>query len=408
MKKVISSTSRIVNGTVHLPSSKSISNRLLILNALYEPIEIQNLSEAEDTQILKAVLESEEEVIDVGHAGTAMRFLLAYYVAKGQSKILTGSARMKERPIGPLVDALKQIGADIEYLEKPGYPPIKINPKPLRGGKVEIDGSVSSQFISALLMIGDFFPESLEIHIRGNIVSEAYIELTREWLPTYGYHYEKLVDKDTRLTIYKLTHLGPAMSPEHFIRIEVDWSAASYWYSFVALSEAGEIMIERLRDTSVQGDAIIHKWMADLGVKTEFTDTGALLSKTTIKQDVMSFDFTNCPDLAQTIIVLCATLNIGGYFSGLETLRIKETDRIEALKAELKKFGKQLIEFENGLFKLYGEFKPSSPSIQTYNDHRMAMAFAPLAMVCGSIEIEDPDVVKKSYPNFWEDVEAII
>lgn len=378
------------------------------MQALYGGFEIKNLSEAEDTRLLEEALDKPSETIDIGHAGTTMRFLLAYYAATGQAKILTGSPRMKERPIGPLVNALRQAGAEIGYLEKEGYPPVKVQPVKAKGGKVEISGNISSQFISALLMVGPTLQNGLELIVSGEKVSETYIAMTLGLMKELGLSHQIETPTKSR-TVYHLL-LAPNHQPKTIIHqsVEPDWSAASYWYAFVALADVAEITLLGLKLPSLQGDAAIAEMMKGLGVESSFSEKGVHLSKTDFKKMDLGFDFTPCPDLAQTIIVLCAALDIDARFTGLQTLRIKETDRIAALQTELKKFGKDLAEEDDGWFTLKGKFQASHQVVKTYNDHRMAMAFAPLVMVCGSIEIENPDVVKKSYPKFWEEVQKLL
>ncbi len=400
MLKTISFKDRSISGSVQLPASKSISNRLLILQALYGGFAIENLSEAEDTMLLKKALSGNDETIDVGAAGTAMRFLLAYYVTKGETKILTGSERMKERPIGSLVDALRKLGADINYLENDGYPPARINAAKLSGSKVSIPGNTSSQYISALLMIGPSLPYGLKVEITNGLVSEPYLEMTISLMKGLGFK----VNRTSNSTI-QVNSERKASPPIQIV--EPDWSAASYWYAIAALSDNSDIFLHGLKLSSIQGDTIVHHWMKSLGVETIEEADGLLLKKKSIEKKPSNLDFLANPDLAQTIIVLCAALDIEATFTGLQTLRIKETDRIAALKIELKKFGKELVN-EGETYSLSGKFQPSVQTIKTYQDHRMAMAFAPLALLCGEIKIEDAEVVNKSYPNFWEELEKLI
>lgn len=407
MYKAIRFNSKSIKGTVQLPASKSISNRLLILQALYGGFEIENISQADDTVLLEEALASEAETINVGMAGTAMRFLLAYYATTGQAKILTGSSRMKERPIGPLVDALNQLGADITYLEKEGYPPLKIDAVKPQGGNVKISGGVSSQYISALLMIAPSLENGLQLEITDGLVSEPYVEMTIGLLGRVGYEVEKITNRSHQITNLVVRSNNPLSNVHNLQCVESDWSAVSYWYAFAALAEEADIFIPNLSLPSLQGDAIICEWMKDLGVETIWEEGGARLRKVPFQQKSLNFDFLAHPDLAQTVIVLCAALDIDATFTGLQTLKIKETDRIAALQLELKKFGKYLV--ENGdAYTLQGQFKASRQTINTYNDHRMAMAFAPLALVCDELEIESPEVVSKSYPNFWEQVVKFI
>lgn len=399
MLKTIHFKGRSISGNVQLPASKSLSNRLLILKALYGSFEIDNLSDARDTILLHKAIESDEGIVDVEAAGTAMRFLLAYYVAKGEAKTLTGSPRMKERPIAPLVDALRQLGADITYLENDGYPPVKISPAKLSGNKVLIPGNISSQFISALLMIGPSLDNGLTLQIADGMVSESYVKMTIKLMEDLGFHIQ-----DGGNSILKVEKSGVERPSVQFIGS--DWSAASYWYAFAALCEDVDIFLPGLKLPAIQGDAIIYKWMKSFGVETIKEVEGVRLEKMAFEKKPLSFDFISNPDLAQTIIVLCAALDIEASFTGLYTLKIKETDRIVALQNELKKFGKELVE-KKGVYTLEGKFKPLKQRIKTYDDHRMAMAFAPLAVLCGEIEIEDAEVINKSYSHFWRELEKL-
>ncbi|HNP20325.1 MAG TPA: 3-phosphoshikimate 1-carboxyvinyltransferase [Fulvivirga sp.] len=386
------------NLIISLPASKSISNRALIIEALSKgDSELFNLSSARDTQTMLRLLKSTEQVLDVLDAGTTMRFLTAFFTINGHNKTLTGSNRMKQRPIGILVDALRAIGGDIDYLENENYPPIAINGfSDLNLKSLSIKGDVSSQYISALMMIAPLLSNGLIIHLEGKIGSRPYLEMTASVMSSFGVNVSFLGQTmDIRPQSYK--------GCEYVI--EPDWSAASYWYSFVALSNSSSITIKGLRLPSIQGDCVLVEMMKSLGVDTTFTDKGAILSKTTFVKD-FSFDFTDCPDLAQTVAVICAVKGIRIKMTGLESLRIKETDRISALQQELKKIGAELIQHSNFWSVSPTNNIPKEVFINTYDDHRMAMAFAPLAMLM-DVNIEDPDVVNKSYPGFWEDLKLV-
>lgn len=391
--------SKVLNKTtISLPASKSESNRMLILNGLSGGKSLlHNLSEARDTITMQRLLKDKGQKLNVLDAGTTMRFLTAYFSVTNQNKILTGTPRMCERPVKILVEALKAIGAEIVYLEKEGYPPIHIKGfKSQESNRIKIRGDVSSQYISALIMIAPVLKEGLTLALEGKISSKPYIEMTLGLMGKFGL--KSSWDADTII-----------VKPQSFNNIEYtiesDWSGASYWYGFVALAGQAEIKLAGLRKDSLQGDIIIADMMEKLGVKTRFLNDGVLLSKKGHLKEV-SFDFTDCPDLAQTIAVVCAAKGVSCEMSGLESLQIKETDRIQALKNELKKIGAKLEEYKPSHWGLTtatkAELKPMH--INTYDDHRMAMAFAPLATLT-DISIEKASVVEKSYPGFWKDME---
>jgi 3-phosphoshikimate 1-carboxyvinyltransferase len=381
-----------------LPASKSISNRALIINALAGgKSDLHNLSDANDTQLMLRLVTSKDRVIDVEDAGTTMRFLTAYFAVTNQEKILTGTARMKERPIGILVDALKSLGCDIAYLEKEGFPPHEI--KGFSGQKtdtIRIRGDVSSQYISALMMVAPVLPKGLKLILEGKVGSRPYIDMTAALMKHFG------VDPNVFADHMVIGHQD--YKPKSFT-VESDWSAASYWFAFTALAEDAEIVLPKLLDNSLQGDSAILKIMEQMGVKAQFQDGSLKLSKIESQREI-SWDFTHCPDLAQTVTAVCASKNIKGYFTGLESLRIKETDRISALQNELKKIGAELVEESHTWTLNPSPSLPATASFATYKDHRMAMAFAPLATLM-DIEIEAPDVVRKSYPNFWNDMKTM-
>jgi 3-phosphoshikimate 1-carboxyvinyltransferase len=390
-----------VHCTVTPPASKSESNRVLIIDALTGfQSDLQNLSNARDTQTMIRLLNSEDKVLDVIDAGTTMRFLTAYLAFKGESHVLTGTKRMCDRPIKILVDALKTLGAGIGYLEKEGYPPIEIEEfekDRVLTNKLKIKGDVSSQYITALLMIAPSLPKGLELELEGKIGSRPYIEMTLALMKKFG------VSSEWKDNLIKIT--PQKYTPARY-SVESDWSAASYWYSIAALSVDATIEILGYKSDSLQGDREIVNIMEKLGVSTTFTDKGLLLQKTKTAPSITQ-DFTHCPDLAQTIAVICAAKGIECMMTGLESLRIKETDRITALQNELRKFGSNLIEVEkNSKFKIQNsKFSVSGQNVSTYKDHRMAMAFAPLALL-GEVTIEHPEEVAKSYPHYWDDLKV--
>ncbi|GGF19861.1 3-phosphoshikimate 1-carboxyvinyltransferase [Echinicola rosea] len=380
--------------TIPLPSSKSESNRVLIIDALTEgPNQLSNLAEARDTQTMIRLLKEDPETLDVLDAGTTMRFLTAYAALTNRHKTLTGTPRMCERPIGILVDALRTIGAKIAYINKEGYPPIETQgfEKQL-ANKVQIRGDVSSQYISALLMNAPLLPEGLTLELTGKIGSRTYIEMTLALMKQFGiaYSFEGNIIK-----------VGPQQYKNTTFAVESDWSGASYWFSLLACAEEGTFFLKGLKENSLQGDSKIVEIMDKLGVQSEFTEDGILLTKKAVT-GLDSFDFTHCPDLAQTVAVTCALLGQKSQFTGLESLRIKETDRIYALQQELAKFNAKLEEGENGVFTIIPSTSiPEKVSIETYDDHRMGMAFMPLATRT-EVTIIDKEVVNKSYPSFWK------
>ena len=388
-----------VNGTVTgLPSSKSVSNRALVLNALSGgQSDLKNISEARDTSLMQRLISSPEKVIDVRDAGTTMRFLTAYFSITNQNKILTGTARMKERPIYPLINSLRDLGVSIEYLEKEGYPPFEIKGfEKQKISKVKVPGNLSSQFISAMMMIGPLLPNGLIIELDGPIGSRPYIVMTELILKAFGGKIEFTGN---------LVSIQPGGLRSTTYVVEPDWSAASYWFSFCSLASESDLMLSGNFHSSSQGDQIMCEIGRQLGVDSNVMD-GYL--KLTQKESLKSveWNFTDCPDLAQTVLPLCALKGIAGKFTGLESLRIKETDRILALQTELGKVGAKLIEAGMGLWNLVpakgslsGDYKFSC-----YHDHRMAMGLAPLATQF-NVEFDDGTVVNKSYPRYWQDLE---
>lgn len=379
---------------IPLPSSKSESNRVLIIDALTKGgNHITNLAEARDTQTMIRLLEEDPQILDVLDAGTTMRFLTAYAALTDRNKTLTGTPRMCERPIGILVDALRSLGAEIEYKGKEGYPPMETKgfSKQLTN-HIKIRGDVSSQYISALVMNAPLLPEGLTLELTGKIGSRTYIEMTLKLMEQFGIQYS------FEENIIKIAHQDYHNTN---FAVESDWSGASYWFSLLACAEEGQFFLKGLKKDSLQGDSKIVDIMDHLGVNSEFTEEGILLTKKAVS-GLESFDFTHCPDLAQTVAVTCALIGQTSKFTGLESLRIKETDRIYALQQELAKFNAKLVEGENEVFTLIPSTGiPEDVNISTYDDHRMAMAFMPLATKTKVI-FDDKEVVNKSYPSFWK------
>jgi 3-phosphoshikimate 1-carboxyvinyltransferase len=402
----ISHPSKKINGTIELTASKSESNRALIIQALCEEeFEIKNIAQAQDTQTLEDILYTPgKQLIDVGPAGTVMRFLTAYYATRPGTRTITGSDRMKKRPIGILVDALRQLGANITYTENEGFPPLKIEGKTLKGGEIEIDGNVSSQFISALLLISPEFQNGLVIKFKGEITSRPYINMTLKMLEEFRVYG---VWHDNSISVSKQNYHKKS-EEDYVYNIEGDWSSASYWYSMVALAEEADLVIKGLKNPSLQGDAIVADVFSFFGVKTEYLSDGIRLTKVRVKDEHFGFDFSDCPDIAQTVALAAAALQIPCFLNGLHTLRIKETDRILALQKEINKLGAEVQILSDQSVRIIPSEKLIKPSlIETYEDHRMAMAFASLAMKFDSITIEHPEVVKKSYPAFWTDMKKL-
>ncbi len=402
MQKIqITHHSSKIQGEITLPGSKSIANRSLIIRSLCEEnFEIENLSSAKDTQTLIELLASKEETLDAGPAGTTFRFMTAYLSLQEGTRVLTGSERMKQRPIGVLVDALRELGADIEYMENEGFPPLKIHsPKSLgQVSEISMAADISSQYISALLMIAPTLPKGLHINFQGEPVSLPYIRMTLRMMEYFGIQYQ---EQENSIQIF------PGKYKARSFKVEADWSAASYYFSLAALADEADIQVNGLFEESHQGDSVITEIGKHFGLHTSFNEKGILITKQkTELHSHFTWDFTECPDIAQTVAVMCAGLGISGEFSGLKTLRIKETDRISALRIELAKINVEVIELGNEGMKIQGEAKVDAPCFSTYEDHRMAMAFAPLALM-GQIEIEEPGVVVKSYPEYWEDLERL-
>ena len=405
MKQYRLTAPRRLDMTVDLPASKSISNRALIIHALSGGSTLpENLSDCDDTSVIIEALRTMPEEINIKAAGTAMRFMTAYLSVTPGTHILTGTERMKHRPIGILVDALRTLGANIEYIGEEGYPPIRITGSTLKGGLLEIHGNVSSQYISALLMIGPMLKDGLTLRLLDHIISRPYIDLTLWMMGEFGAEAE-WTSADTITVSPK-----PYKSRDYFI--ENDWSGASYWYEMLALNgdPESEIRLTGLMDGSKQGDSITRYIFSLLGVKTKLQSKKAGIPQTiTLKKNghcvpKLEYDFVNCPDLAQTFVVACAAMNIPFHFTGLSTLKIKETDRIEALKTEMRKLGYVVKDIDGSELLWDGErCEPSlEQGIDTYEDHRMALAFAPYAMKHNGLVINNPQVVTKSYPHYWD------
>ena len=387
-----------VHTTVHLPASKSISNRALILNALsLSATPIHNLSDCEDTRMIIDSFNSNSNQFDVKGAGTAMRFLTAFLAGMEGEWIIRGSKRMHERPIHPLVETLIVLGAEIDYLEKEGFPPLRIRGHQLKGGEVFVAGNISSQFISALLMIAPLMEKGLVMNIEKQIISKPYIDLTIGMMRDFGVHVKW---EENKITV------KPQKYKAVDYTVEQDWSAASYWYEIVALLPESEVKLPGLRSVSLQGDANVANLFSDLGVETEYQDDGIIIRHVKRKAKKFFHDFVQEPDLTQTFAATCCFKGIPFLFSGTQSLKIKETDRIAALITELKKLGFLLREDGSGILEWDGErcFPDEMPTIETYDDHRMAMSMAPGAIRFNPLIINDPMVVTKSYPSFWEDL----
>ena len=386
---------------IAVTGSKSETNRLLLLQALYPNITLENISKSDDSEVMTEALVGNNSIVDIHHAGTAMRFLTAYFsIQEDREIVLTGSSRMKERPIKILVDALKQLGATISYQENEGFPPIKIKGKKLTKNKVSLLANTSSQYISALLLIAPKLENGLELTLEGEITSVPYIRMTLALLNEIG------VETSFIDNIIKVNQKSTAVNQK--LTIESDWSSASYFYSVVALSVIGtQITLSSYKQNSLQGDVVLANIYKDFGVTTTFNHDTIVIAKTQNSNQKSSiFDLQSSPDIAQTIVVTCFGLGIGCYLTGLHTLKIKETDRLAALKTELSKLGAIISVTNDSLTLEVSSIMNSNIAIATYNDHRMAMAFAPLALKVPII-IENAEVVSKSFPTFWEDLKAI-
>ncbi len=398
--------SSINHSTIHLPGSKSISNRILIIKALSGlDFTIKNSSDSDDTKHLNEALESykNSNLINVGHAGTDMRFLTAFLSLKNGSYELTGSDRLQQRPVKDLVEVLKTLGADISYKNKEGYPPLLISGKQLSGGKVEISGSVSSQFITALLLVAPYFTNGLELTIIGDLVSKPYVNMTIELMKEFG---ASVIWKDHKICVQPVPY---TYTKKEFL-VESDWSAASYYYSIVALSKLNtSLSINGLFQKSLQADSVCAEIYKNFGVTTSYSENEITITKsTTVSKSELEYNFIECPDIAQTVVCTNIGLQIPFTFTGLQTLKVKETDRIVALKNEFAKFGIELVVSDNSIQWLVTKsLNNSNVSIATYNDHRMAMSFATLSVLLDEVIIEDANVVSKSYPLFWEHLKCI-
>ena len=398
----ISSKNKIIYGSIDLESSKSISNRLLIIKKLCKTqFEIQNLSNAKDTKILNELLDSFNKRIELNceDAGTALRFLIAFLSTKEGIWRVSGSKRMHERPVKPQIDCLKELGAEIKYLEKEGFPPIEIKSKKLKSKKLSLPGDISSQFISALLLIAPTIENGLNLEITSKVLSKPYIDMTLGLMSEFGIEYSW---ENNVIKVKQQNYLAKN------IEVENDWSAASFWYSFLALSISGEIKIPNLFADSLQGDSVLSSIYSKLGIKTEFNEDSIVLYKTKIIAKEIDLDLSNHPDLALPIIVTCCGLGIKAHLIGLESLKIKESKRLESIKKELRKFNIS-CEIDSSSIKIKENQKIVQPksTIECHNDHRIAMSIAPLCMKVNSIKFDNKNVVNKSYPKFWEDFDRV-
>ncbi len=395
--------SKITNrqSEVTITGSKSESNRLLLLQALYPEFKLENVSNSDDSNLMTNALSSEEKIVDIHHAGTAMRFLTAYFsIQEGRETILTGSKRMKERPIKILVEALKALGAEISYEENEGYPPIKLQGKKLTKNKVSLQANVSSQYISALLLIASKLENGIELTLEGEITSVPYIKMTLALLEEIG------VESSFVGNVITVKPVTKKLTPKTLV-VESDWSSASYYFSIVALCEPGtEIKLSSYKENSLQGDSSLVEIYKHFGVSTVFNGNSMTLKKEETEVKPLTLDLVNAPDIAQTIAVTCFALGMPCDLTGLHTLKIKETDRLVALKTEIEKLGGEVKITDKSLHLSASKTIKEMVPIATYNDHRMAMAFAPLALKTDLV-IEDAMVVSKSYPTFWDDLEAI-
>jgi len=387
--------------SIQVTGSKSESNRLLLLQALYPEFKLENISNSDDSNLMTKALSSDETLVDIHHAGTAMRFLTAYFsIQEGRETILTGSKRMKERPIKVLVEALQALGAEISYLENEGYPPIKISGKKLTESKVSLNANVSSQYISALLLIASKLENGLELTLKGEITSVPYIRMTLSLLDEIG------VESSFVGNVITVKPNTEPLDPKT-LTVESDWSSASYYFSIVALSDVGtEITLSSYKKNSLQGDSALVDIYKHFGVSTTFGENKLILKKGMVNLEPLSINLKNAPDIAQTIAVTCFALGIACDLTGLHTLKIKETDRLVALKTEIEKLGGQVRITDKSLHLSASNIIKELVSIATYHDHRMAMAFAPLALRVPII-IEEAMVVSKSYPTFYDDLESM-
>lgn len=399
---LILSVPELKSGELKITGSKSESNRLLILKALYPALDIANLSNSDDTRVLEVALNSGSDLIDIHHAGTSMRFLTTYLAMKpGFEGVLTGSERMQQRPIGVLVDALRQLGANIQYEKEEGYPPLRIKGVAPKGNTVRIAANISSQYLSSLLLTGSSFEEGIRLQLDGKLTSIPYLKMTLTLLEALG------AKTELRESEVRVSPIGQLATTS--FTVESDWSSASYFYSLMALGAADHIKLRSYKASSLQGDSALVELFAPMGVSSEFNadEVSLTLSKKAVDlPEIYSADLVDTPDLAQTIAVCCFGLGIGCELSGLHTLKIKETDRLQALKNELEKFGAQVNITDNHLSLRPSNQIKSKVRVATYQDHRMAMAFAPLALKT-ELMIEEAEVVSKSYPEFWDDLKTL-
>ncbi len=408
---VLHCPSKNIEGRIRLSGSKSISNRALLINALSEsPISIDGLSDSDDTVTLSRLLQAPSGTLDTGHAGTTYRFMTAYLAIRPGEQTLTGSDRMLQRPIGPLVDALRSIGARIDYLGEEGYPPLRIGhyDETRYQKELTIPANISSQYISALMMIAPKMPAGLRISLAGDIVSRPYLEMTLRIMQDFGCVY-RWVDDHT-VDIPSQAYITDSYT------VEADWSAASYYYSVAAIAESADIYLGGLSDQQLQGDHKMADIAAQVGVHTTYEEGGIRITKDAeaSRKSMIEYNFINCPDIAQTVMAMCSGIGVSGLYSGLQTLRIKETDRIAAMQTELAKVQTYLSKLparfskksQQEYYMQEGKAVVDYPSFETYHDHRMAMAMAPLALL-GPVTIHDPSVVSKSYPTFWEHLEQL-
>lgn len=389
--------------SIQLPLSKSISNRLLIMQALAKhSFKIENLSDADDTQVLIKALNSNESVIDVGMAGTAFRFLTSYYALGKQEIMLAGHARMKKRPIAELVDALRSLGANIMYLEKDSFPPLKIYGNEIQGDSVSLDSGISSQYISSLLLVAPYLKNGLQLNLKGEMVSRPYIDMTLDLMQQMGADC-KWDTKSNSIQVAKGSY-----SSSKVISVEADWSSAAFFYQFFVCSKLKELRINGLQANSIQGDSATASFFLSLGVISNFDDEGLILTKGNIDFSVKSFDLTKEPDLIPSFSIAASYVLGEVRISGVQTLRVKESNRVEALQLELAKIGIELIDLNQSQFKLKKtQVSPHKALFEVYNDHRIAMCFAACASFINSVEIKDTDVVSKSFPNFWSELEKL-
>lgn len=403
MNLLLSANTAKINSEIKITGSKSETNRLLLLQALFPGIQIENISNSDDAEVMQKGLSIKKGVVDIHHAGTAMRFLTSYFASTPDREVtLTGSTRMKERPVKILVDALRQLGADVQYIENEGFPPLRIKGQNLSGNKVILAANVSSQYISSLLLVAPILKNGLELTLDGEITSVPYIKMTLALLNDLG-----VKTSFTGNTVIVFPFDDPMVTKT--ITVESDWSSASYFFSLIALSQPGsEVTLSSYKENSLQGDAVLVEIYKQFGVRASFSNNSVKLVKETVEvaKTPFSYNLTNAPDIAQTIAVTCFALGIGCHLTGLHTLKIKETDRLEALKTELVKLGAS-IQVTNSELTLQPSAKINQHiAIDTYNDHRMAMAFAPLALKVPLI-VNDAGVVSKSYPDFWNDLQKI-